>query len=496
MKKSILLFAVGLGILTSCDPIKEEKDLNLSYVSDTALDGCVTIVQTDKDGNPASDGNFFSYTTSPATEVAFFNYKADGVTENLLAHGSSGKFEISPKRGSDPSQTFFIRVINTDGSETKVSKTYNVFVKQDLDPEIRLLASDAYGKKVWKWDTSIASGEVWGNMGYKPGTGESVALEGNGKWWGITNDTQDESAENWGNSFFSQLGHTPDNKAHGDESLSAYFVLDEDGNSQVFDKDGNVIREAPYSVVGYTGSYDAENWKLGDLKTTAILWPYEINSGGNNPGTFEIVYLTADKMCLVYPDGGSQGGWGEASFWHFKSSSDIEGMAVGYGKTASKDWTWDYDGTNTVWGNMGYMPGSGESVGTAHNGQWWGCVTEEEFAGQTQHSHDKLYGDESPNAYFTLSADGSITRHAGDGSVISSGQYSFVPVEGDDWKVATLNTTAGTILWPFEINSGGNMPEWFDVVYLTGDKMCLVYPDGGNQSAWGEASYWHFKAKK
>jgi hypothetical protein len=40
------------------------------------------------------------------------------------------------------------------------------------------------------------------------------------------------------------------------------------------------------------------------------------------------------------------------------------------------------------------------------------------------------------------------------------------------------------------------MPEWFDVVYLTGDKMCLVYPDGGNQSAWGEASYWHFKAKK
>ena len=130
MKKSILLFAVGLGILTSCDPIKEEKDLNLSYVSDTALDGCVTIVQTDKDGNPASDGNFFSYTTNPATEVAFFNYKADGVTENLLAHGSSGKFEISPKRGSDPSQTFFIRVINTDGSETKVSKTYTVSRRQ------------------------------------------------------------------------------------------------------------------------------------------------------------------------------------------------------------------------------------------------------------------------------------------------------------------------------------------------------------------------------
>ena len=61
--------------------------------------------------------------------------------------------------------------------------------------------------------------------------------------------------------------------------------------------------------------------------------------------------------------------------------------------------------------------------------------------------------------------------------------------------MATLNTTAGTILWPYEINSGGNMPTWFDVVYLTSDKMCLVYPDKGSQGAWGEASFWHFKAK-
>jgi len=25
--------------------------------------------------------------------------------------------------------------------------------------------------------------------------------------------------------------------------------------------------------------------------------------------------------------------------------------------------------------------------------------------------------------------------------------------------------------------------------------MCLVYPDKGSQGAWGEASFWHFKAK-
>ena len=93
--------------------------------------------------------------------------------------------------------------------------------------------------------------------------------------------------------------------------------------------------------------------KIGDLVTNAILWPYEINSGGNIPGTYEIAYLTSDKLTLVYPDGGSQGAWGEATFWHFCSDSDVLGMAYGYDN--GKDWTWDYDGENTVWGNMGYL---------------------------------------------------------------------------------------------------------------------------------------------
>jgi len=492
MKKSILLFAVGLGILTSCDPVKDKDDLELTKVTESSLDGCISFTQTDENGNAAADGNYFSYTTSPATMVAIFNKLSDG-SENQLARGTKGSFVIKPKRGSDPNQTFYVRVVNTDGTDVQVSKTYNVYVQQELDPEIRLLASDVYGQKTWKWDASIGDGEVWGNMGYMPGDGPSVALSGNGKWWGVALNAETGELDE----FLNQLQHTPDGKAHGDESINAYFVMSDEGISTVYDKDGNVIRTAPYSVSGFTGSYDADNWKLGNLNTTAILWPYEINSGGNNPGTFEIVYLTADKMCLVYPDGGSQGGWGEASFWHFKSGSDIEGMAIGYGKTAEKAWTWDQSvGDGEVWGNMGYLPGSGESVGTTGNGKWWGCKEEADFAGQLNHSNDgQLHGDESMDAYFTLDAQGIITRHAGDGSVINKGSFSIDVVEGDDWKVATLNTTAGTILWPYEINSGGNMPTWFDVVYLTNDKMCLVYPDGGSQGGWGEASFWHFKAK-
>lgn len=487
--KKVLFFLMAAGMITACDPTKSENDFDPVSITAAELEGNITIIQTDAEGNPSADGNYFTYTTNPATMVSVYNYLADG-SENQLARGFSGSFSILPKRGSDPQQTFYVRTVNSNNEEVLLTKTFNVYVPQSIPQELRLLCSDAYGEKTWKWDPSIASGEVWGNMGYQPGTGASVALEGNGKWWGVTLDENGELSE-----FMNQLQHTPDNKAHGDESINAYMVFNEDGISTCYDKDGNVIRTGRFSISDYDPSAE---WKVATLTTKSILWPYEINSGGNNPGVFEVVYLTPDKMCLVYPDGGSQGSWGEASFWHFCSDSDLEGIACGgYEDTSSKSWTWDQSiGSGEVWGNMGYQPGTGASVGLEGNGKWWGCLTEEDFAGQLQHTPDnKLHGDESMDAYFTLTGEGKIFRYAGDGSLINSGTYSIDKVDGDDWKVGTLNTTAGTILWPFEINSGGNMPTWFDIVYMTGSKMCLVYPDGGSQGSWGEASFWHFRAK-
>ena len=488
--KKVIFFLVAAGFLTACDPTQSEKDYVPVALTADEVNGAITIVQTDVDGNVASDGNYFTFTTNPATMVSIFNKDADG-NENQLASGYSGSFSIKPKRGSDPNVTYYVRTVNSDNSEVVIEKQTTVFVKQDLDPEIRLLASDAYGSKTWKWDPSISSGEVWGNMGYQPGTGASVGLEGNGKWWGVTLDEEGELSE-----FLNQLKHTPDGKAHGDESINAYMIIDEDGYITCYDNEGNEIRKDKYEVEGYDPNAE---WRLGLLKTKSILWPYEINSGGNIPGQYEIVYLTTDKLCLVYPDGGSQGSWGEASFWHFCSNTDLEGMACGgYDVSSSKSWTWDQSiGSGEVWGNMGYMPGSGASVGLEGNGKWWGCLNEEDFSGQKQHSNDgNLHGDESMDAYFTLTGEGKIFRYAGDGTLLNSGTYSIDVVEGDDSKVGILNTTAGTILWPFEINSGGNMPTWFDLVYLSGSKMCLVYPDGGSQGSWGEASFWHFKAKE
>ncbi len=488
--------AVAAALLVSCDPIKEEKDLTLYTISQTELDGVLTFEQQDADGNAAADGNYIHFKTNPSTWVSIYNTLADG-SENLLAYGYDGYFTIKPKRGSDPNQKVIVRVVNTDGTTTLLEKTFNVYVQQELDPEIRFLASDEYSTKIWYWDPSI-TGAVWGNMGYCGGKGSDVGISGNGQWWGVGLDENGELSE-----FLNQLAHTPDGKAHGDESIKAYMSITDDGMISSVDKDNNVIRTGTYTVSNYDAS-NPDAWKVGDLVTKSILWPYEINSGGNIPGTYEIVYLTPDKLCLVYPDKGDYGGlgnWGEATFWHFTSMEDLAGMAVGYGKSATKSWTWDYDGTNTVWGNMGYCGGKGSDVGANHNGQWWGVINEEEFMGQLAHSGGVAHGDESMDAYFTLSNEGTITRYDGKGNKINSGTFEIArasTINPDVWKVGDLKTTAGTILFPYEINSGGKMPETFEIVYLTNNKMCLVYPDGGafdSLGSWGEATYWHFKAK-
>ena len=478
----------AVGLFTACDPSKSEKDFDPVSLAANDLESRITITQTDENGNPAADGNFFTYTTNPATMVTVYNYLSDG-SENKLAYGFSGSFSIKPARGADPNQSFYIRTVNSDNSEVVLTKTYNVFVQTDLDLSIRYLASNSYGSKIWKWDNSLDNnGVVWGNMGYCGGSGTDVGTFGNGQWWGVVAESETEAGS--GNGFLQQLQHTEDGNYHGDGDVdNSYMTFNDEGVATTYDANGEIIRQAPYSVEEF--NLDGE-WRKGLLKTTAILWPYEINSGGNVPGVYEIVYLTPDKMTLVYPDGGSQGGWGEASFWHFCSNSDLMGNIAGY--EDGKSWTWDPSVTGAVWGNMGYQPGDGASVGTTGNGQWWGVTTSEEFNGQLQHTEDGTnHGDGDLNAYMTFGTDGILKAYDANGNEIRSSAYEFVPVEGSDWKIADLKTKA--ILWPYEINSGGNIPGTYEVVYLTGDKMTLVYPDGGSQGGWGEASFWHFKAK-
>ena len=45
MKKSIVLFAVALGVLTSCDPIKDEQDFDVTNISANDLLNGATFAQ-------------------------------------------------------------------------------------------------------------------------------------------------------------------------------------------------------------------------------------------------------------------------------------------------------------------------------------------------------------------------------------------------------------------------------------------------------------------
>ena len=497
MKKSILLFAVALGMLTACDPIKEDGSMDIdSFTSANLLDGASFSQYADEAcTTPKADGNWIKYDIPKASGIFIYYVKPDGTEFKLTSGGSGGVFNFVPARGSDPNQTVYFKFVNANNEEVVASKDFTVEVAQELAPEIRIIASNDYGKKTWKWDPTAPDGVVWGNMGYCGGNGAEVATTGSGKWWGVVAESETEAGS--GNGFLQQLQHTEDGAYHGDGDVEkSYMVFTEDGILTSYDAGGGVIRTDAYAVEGYNPNGE---WKVGDLVTKGILWPYEINSGGNIPGRYEILYLTADKMTLCYPDGGDfagLGGWGEATFWNFCSNSDIKGMAYGYDN--GKDWTWNTEALDgVVWGNMGYCGGPGANA--VASGKWWGVTSEAEFMGQLNHTNDgNAHGDESMDAYFTLTPDGSITRHAGDGSVINSGSFSIEEVSGNEWKLADLKTTAGTILFPYEINSGGNMPTTFEILDLTGSKMTLCYPDGGDfggLGGWGEATFWQFKAK-
>ena len=366
-------------MLTACDPIKEKGSMDIdSYTSSNLLDGAEFSQYADQAcTTPQADGNWIKYNIPNASGIYIYYIKADGSEFKLAAGAGGGVFNFVPSRGSDPNQTVYFKYINANLEEVVASKEFTVQVAAELKPEIRLIASNDYGKKTWTWDPSI-TGAVWGNMGYCGGNGSDVGISGNGQWWGVTSTDE----------FNDQLQHTHNGVNNGDGDLNAYMVFTEDGLIKSYDANGGIIREGSYEIK----NYDANGtWKVGDLVTDAILWPYEINSNGNIPGTYEICYLTADKMTLVYPDGGdygSLGNWGEATFWHFCSNSDVKGMVYGYDN--GKNWTWDYDGTSTVWGNMGYCGGAGSDVGLSHNGQWWGVTNEAEFMGPFLVLHQHL----------------------------------------------------------------------------------------------------------
>ena len=481
MKKSILLFAVALGMLTSCDPIKEEKDLGIdSYTSSNLLDGATFSQYADEAcTTPQADGNYIKFSCPSVSALTIFALKADG-SENVLSTGKSGGvFQFVPSRGSEPTQTVYFRFINAKLEEVVASKDFTVQVASDLLPEIKLLVSDD-GKKVWKWNTNAPDGQVWGNMGDGGGIydNHAFALTGAGKWWGVT------SAEE----FEGQLQHCSDGLI-GDHDMNATMVMTEDGDIICYDKDGKQIRKGKFNVTGWNPS--ATNGKIGVLNTDAgsILWPYEINSGGNKPTWFEIAYLSPSRLTLIYPDGGAWGAdWQEATFWQFTSGTDIKGCLS---DNSSATWTWDDE--NICWGNGGYGGLATGGASSLTGNSWWGVTVDDVDAQVGNYGYSFADG---KGATMTFTSDGILTKSSG-----GSGAYSYDITNTKDiggWGEAPtwgrLTTTGDGILFPVRINAGTTTNE-FDIAYIDDDHFVLAYPNDdantaiGNQGSWAEGTF-------
>lgn len=491
MKKSLYFLAAAGLMMVACDPIEDDSTFKSTTVAEGELLKGAKFQQFE-DANctiPSETGNYIAFSIPGVSAVNIYVIKKDG-SEKLLKTGiSGGVIYYLPSRGSDLEQTLIFEYTNLDGTVVRETKTLTVVAATALSPEVALLAG--YNeKKTWRWDTSM--GAFWGNMGYCGGDGTLVGTNSEGQWWGVTNTEE----------FMGQKDHAGGSNP-GDDNVNARMEIADDMSITSYSESGEEIRKGPFAVE-LTKNSKGDAWRMGLLKTTSILYPYEINAGGNIPGEYEIVYLTAEKMTLVYPDGGNYdglGGWGEATFWHF-AARDPQVLAAGT-SVEGKKWAWNNECPGgAVWGNMGYCGGNGSEVYTAGAGKWWGVTSTEEFAGQQDHrGGDAITGDDDIEGAYMIWTEKEVFSYNAKGEVIRNGEYTFVPVEGNDWKVADLkiNSSNGAILWPYEINSHGKMPSVYDVVYLSDDAMTLVYPDGGAFDAlggWGEASFWQFKAVK
>lgn len=487
MKKSILLFAVALGMLTACDPIKEDGSMKIdSFTSSTLLDGAEFSQYADQAcSTPQADGNWIKYSVPKATSVYIYYVKADGSEFKLSSGSAGGVFNFVPARGSDPNQTVYFRFVNANGDEVIASKEFTVQVAAELKPEVRLIASNAYGKKTWKWNVgnNTSSGHVWGNFG-ADGSWRGDALN-DFVWWGV-----DDAADLTG-----QLGHSVTGQAIGEESNDATMVFTEDGLVKCYDANGSEIRNGTYEIKGWTGD-NHDGFKYGVLHTSegATLFPFEINAGGRYVTDYWIYSLTTDQMILVYPDNGAFSGWSEGTYWNFKSDSDVSGMMTNYG---SKTWTWNVGNTTSsghVWGNFG---ADGNWRGEYLNDfVWWGVDDAADLTGQLGHSvTGSATGEENNDATMVLNEDGTVKCYDASGSEIRSGSYEIDLSTADGWKKGTFKTTEGAILFPFEINAGGRYVTDFQIFHISGSEMILTYPDNGAFSGWSEGTYWNFKAK-
>ena len=290
-----------------------------NFTAANLLDGATFSQYADEACTEAkADGNWIKYDIPKASSVFIYFLKQDGSEFKLSSGASGGVFNFVPPRGSDPNQTVYFRFVNADLTEVVASKDFTVEVAGELKPEVKLIASNAYGQKTWTWyanaNSPAGEGRVWGNFG-ADGTWRNDDFGSCGfTWWGVSDaaDLKD------------QLGHSVTGQAIGEEDNGATMVFTEDGLVKCYDANGSEIRSGSYEIQGWTGD-NHDGWKFGTLHTSegATLFPFEINASSNRGAPayvtdFQIWSISDSEMVLTYPDNGAFDGWSEGTYWSFK----------------------------------------------------------------------------------------------------------------------------------------------------------------------------------
>ena len=289
--------AMGM-LFAACEPTLIDGPEPFGKVESTVLANGITYQQFADEActQPDEAGNFVKFNSAAGIVQVF--------VESTGAHiftGAGGVVKIPVKRGQEPSANLIFRIVNADGTFTDAVKTFACTPPTELSPEMLILVSDN-GKKVWKYTPEATYGNA-GNGGNGAGF-DGGAIDG--QWWGAA--PADLSG---------QLAHTG-GTAYGDEVPGAYMVFTEDGEVTTYDPTGKVIRGGKFEVKNYDPSR-ASGWEIGKLVTSepALLFPWSINEGGKGVTEYDIMYLTAQQMSLVYTKGNGAGSWGEISFWSF-----------------------------------------------------------------------------------------------------------------------------------------------------------------------------------
>lgn len=493
---------VGAGIgLTSCDPLKAEGDFVATEVTAESLLSGATFAQYDMtvDDNgkevytPSDKGNYIEYNVPSVPAVTVKS--PDG---KILAYGRSGGIVYyMPRRGSDERQPIQFCYINDDGTEVSATKEFTLTVAQAIDPALKVLVSNE-GRKKWKWmPSSQNGGAVWGNGGYMAGE-QNGSIDINGSWWGMGVLDGDCPAKF---SDADQLQHAGGQfeKYKGQCYALSYMEFNEDGSLNTYDPDGNLITEGTFSIKDYKNNEitDAEKFSRGTLETSAgaILYPFAINTNGQQPTSFEIGWLDAGRMVLIYAAPNTEA-WKECTWWSFMSDDDAPGIL------ASHDWYWKPTEVNggAVWGNGGYAGGSQDGTGNINNA-WWGCGVEDgncesKFSSQMGHAGPAyVEGEEYSTSRMVFNEDEqTITVYDKDGKQIRQGSFSTdMTPDPELFRMGTLTTSEGLILWPFAINTNGMQPTVFDIDYLSSEALILwVCP---KKTPWEEGTWWSFGKK-